>query len=126
MITNCVVTVNESKNIRPYSLSHLKMRETLFPCFLYDVSTGMIMGYRSCPVMAHLFFRQKAKFQAPAYPACGMHPVFSGLYPKSFPSGLASPGSFLMPRLSPNTLFTGLSAKQPTRLFGPAPGTERK
>lgn len=116
MITNCVAIVNKSK----LSLSDSKMRETLLPCFLY-VSKCMIMAYRSCPVMAQLFFKHKAI-------VCS--------HPSAFPSLMGATPNLPLAGWRPQGPFScqgclplhhlAASAKQPTRQFGPRPGNERK
>lgn len=122
--------VNTSKTIWPYNLSPLITRENAFPGFSYDVSICLIKVFRSCPVMAHLGFKQKASFKLQLAPlAVSTHlssfHVLSGLHPKSFPTRLASRGPFscqVCQQISSHQfLLNKLLGSS-----GPPPGTERK
>lgn len=122
--------MNTSKTIWPYNLSPLITRDKAFPGFSYDVSICLVMVFRSCPVVANLVFKLKASFKlqlAPlavsTYLSCFL--VLSGLHPKSFPTRLASQGSFSC-QVCQQISSHQFRLNKLLGSSGPPPGTERK
>ncbi|XP_021065994.1 ras GTPase-activating protein-binding protein 2 [Mus pahari] len=89
-------------------------RETSFPGLSYDVSICLVMVFRSCPVMAHLVFKQKASFKLQLAPASLAFTSSLGSTPNLYQVG-GVPGSFFLSGLS-TELIPPISAKT-TRLF---------